>query len=514
MNTQELAARINQHFPGNIGIILTGSQTNNIEFNNISDIDTVVLCRASSDVHSYGINFNGFRIDCTVFPFWDIDSVLENESEHERGILLTMLAKGKMIAGEREIVLFIQQTAGKIVAQLSNAAKLLQNESVIELERINKYFKREINEDEKIILLSELVHVTTKLEVIKQTARNANYLKKVKAIQENNPIFLKELKAVYYKVLIENETELATSFINNYLKQLLQDTAQNTAKNFIAIDCLFNISITEFTENVLHLIQQNEVLHKSYQYFYHSSTKYHRIYKYNYTLVFKCNNNSDELGILSELRAVALTLGGTNLFNYQLTTIPETALIDLNKSLCNLYQAVAVYDIVKQSAILLIHFLSKQLQMDITDLVNLNKILVQKWILERTEQKDLKQHTDIIRIQKNKFGNLDTTFKKIEKNLLEFIISYEQSKIFYSELLTNQIKQVQAEIIKSVASVQHLKKYVYWNDSVLSLMEIEKLHEAKAYLIIIQEIFTMFNLSTAEKAEFIYFSSLLTIQMA
>ena len=81
-------------------------------------------------------------------------------------------------------------------------------------------------------------------------------------------------------------------------------------------------------------------------------------------------------------------------------------------------------------------------------------------------------------------------------------------------MLTNQIKQVQAEIIKSVASVQHLKKYVYWNDSVLSLMEIEKLHEAKAYLIIIQEIFTMFNLSTAEKAECIYFSSLLTIQMA
>jgi len=178
MNTQELAAKINQHFPGNVGIILTGSQANSSEFNNISDIDVVVLCRASSDVHSFGFSLNGFRVDCTVIPFWDMDNVFENESEHERGILLTMLAKGKIIAGERDVVLFIQQTAGKIVAQLSNAVKLLQNELVIELERIDKYFRRTIDEDEKIVLLTELVHVTTQLEVIKQTARDANYLKK------------------------------------------------------------------------------------------------------------------------------------------------------------------------------------------------------------------------------------------------------------------------------------------------------------------------------------------------
>jgi len=200
--------------------------------------------------------------------------------------------------------------------------------------------------------------------------------------------------------LLDNETELAASFIHNYLIALRQDTAQLITKNFIAIDCLFNVSVVVFTENILPLIKQNELLNKSYRYFYRSLTKYHRIYKYHYTLVFACNNNSDELSILSELRAVALTLGSTNLFTYQLITTPETILVNLNKALCSLYQTAAVNNVVKQSAILLTCLLSKQLQLDITDMVNLNKMLLQKWILERAEQKDVKQHSDIIRIQK------------------------------------------------------------------------------------------------------------------
>jgi len=178
MNLDIVSQIISRQFPGNVGIILTGSQANNIKFNNVSDIDAVVFCRISSDVHSYGISFKSFKIDCTVLPFWDIDNVFENESEHERGILLTMLAKGKMIVGDRTVISFIQRTANIIGYKLSHAVSLLQNELVIELERINKYFKRTIDEDEKIILLSELVHVTTQLEVIKQTARDANYLKK------------------------------------------------------------------------------------------------------------------------------------------------------------------------------------------------------------------------------------------------------------------------------------------------------------------------------------------------
>jgi len=66
-------------------------------------------------------------------------------------------------------------------------------------------------------------------------------------------------------------------------------------------------------------------------------------------------------------------------------------------------------------------------------------------------------------------------------------------------------------MIQSATSIQYLKKYVYWDDSILLLMQIEKLHEAKAYLIIVQEIFSILNLSTAEKAECAYFSSLCSI---
>jgi len=200
--------------------------------------------------------------------------------------------------------------------------------------------------------------------------------------------------------LNENATELVASFVNNYLKDYKFNQHASKFKDFIAVDLLFNVSINDFTEKVLTAIQQDELLNSRYQYFYRSPTKYHRVYKYNYTVVFACSNNEIELEILSAVKIIVLTLSKTNLFTYQLPLAPENELVNFNKSLCKLYQTALKNNIVKQTAILLIHLLSKQLQLDITDLVNLNKILVQKWILNRAEQKDIKQHSDIIRVQK------------------------------------------------------------------------------------------------------------------
>jgi len=71
--------------------------------------------------------------------------------------------------------------------------------------------------------------------------------------------------------------------------------------------------------------------------------------------------------------------------------------------------------------------------------------------------------------------------------------------------LTEQIKEVRKEIVTTEKTIHRTSKYAYWDNSILALLEIEKMHEAKAYLLIVQEIFKILNLSDTEKAENIYF---------
>lgn len=505
MNRQQLVSLSLKLFPENLGIILTGSQAFKEIFSKDLDIDVIIFDKYSSDVHSHGFDEKGFRIDYTVIPIFDIENVLLNEKEHEKGILFTMLAKGVLLVGNFDLFNWIQSKVKEDLQNEIESNRIGKASAYYELSRAQKYLKRELSTFDKLIIFSEIIFHIGTIELLEIEKRDSRYLKRSSTIIANNHRLAKEIEVIFESAYQKNNTKVAIEFINKYLKDKTQSVAtKNGDILFVEIKST-SYSFSEYVKQLEPKILSDDLLKSAFQFSFISLKKYFRIFKGTVTICFRTEKFTD-----SELIVALTNIIGVAEITISTTPMKPIFSITNYKILWRIYHSFyGVYDI-QNIAVGFILDVQKLLEYEINDVVDLNKILLQKWVLTKEEQQQIRIHLDLYKILRKKINDYDSFYYNNKESINchfsqdSFLTSQHQELAALQNTFIGNLKKE----VKENNFRQNLKDYPL---CLLEEMGIPPIDKSVAYIQVIEEIFKMLNLSDNEKAKTIYISSLLLL---
>ncbi len=515
MNNNILKGILFRQFPKSIGFILTGSQSGNTVFTTASDIDVMIFDTMNSGIYSRGLIQDHYKIDCTVVPIFDIENVIINEYFDLKGTFLNMLASGVILNDPHKIILEIKQSITPLINRRSNALTQHYKKLVEELLKMRKYFERDLNEQERIFLLCDFVHLISKIEVIKSSGWDAINLRKTKLLNETNKGFVEKIIKLHKKGLEVEDLQFLIGYIDNYHKNLIQ-SADYKPPTIVFDISIADFSLQQFSLKVVPSIISNEILSRCYRYFYISPKKYYRQYKYDLSLCFNIQEDINIVDVINELSGLINSSKGEKAFRYEIIEPLEKVsdshfsniIQDFRVSLCTLATAL----ILKEKEIkakpvdiglALCCALQQLLLLGIEDTGYLNTFLMQKWLFTYPEEKNAKEHRYLITAGKEKQKNWDIQFEACKANILSII----EQGINENKLdLNEEVHQLYLQLINKLKKIsQNINlRTNYLPDSLIKYLHLTKPEEGRLYLILTEEILKMLNIRDDDKAFCLY----------
>ncbi|MBB5643763.1 hypothetical protein [Pedobacter cryoconitis] len=431
MDKESLLKIINSDFPGNTGILLTGSQHNNQTFTITSDIDVIVIEPLFSNVTSRGfITDDNFVIDIIIFPLFNIDEILDNECFDSRGSLLSMLAKAKILNDPLDILPTIILKANKLFGNLRGKTPLVIEQKLKELLRIRKHLDSQLSDYQKMFLTSDLISHVSTLEAIRSTNWDPTRRHKADILVSNNQLLTKQLYGIFTSTVFGIQNNDIIEFIDNYYKTYLIDFNEDILKHsLVCLDLdLGTINPVIFYTSILPEIIRIEGDKFLYSYF--SIKKYQKKYKNNITLCFDLDTRDNVIALLQRL--LKLINGEYHIrFNYELflekrnnNSIKHNLSILLSQNIVNAFtrnkQLEKPYYI--HIFYFICGFISNHFGLSIKDSIKIHEAISQKWVTNKKEQEENNETKDLLVLQKKKniFGN---NFYKEHQQIIDLLIT-------------------------------------------------------------------------------------------
>jgi predicted nucleotidyltransferase len=304
MNAMNTFNFIDEDFPQAVGIVVTGSYLIRGHSVKSSDIDILVFDPIFSVVSSKTIFKDEKRFDITFIPLFNVENTFKNEQFDERGILLTMMASGKIIRDDAFGTIAIIQNLASILLEKGfyDHSTSLQATNH-ELKKLRGKFLQFTKEDNNsIFMLNEFFSLITTAELLKISRWKFRGRYKSVYLNEKNPKFLTILTSIFLDAINhrskENFIKIA-DFIGTYQDQstIIVDPTGHNEKSRVIIDLNYSgFNLNHFINIVLPLIRTNEHLGEKYLYFFLSPASCNHIFKYKISIVFKSSLVQDIVG--------------------------------------------------------------------------------------------------------------------------------------------------------------------------------------------------------------------------
>lgn len=520
MSKEELLKFLQDQFPQALGFALTGSQAKNHTFNTVSDIDIVVFDTVNSNVYSIGMSYQKHRFDFTILPILDIENVVLDEFYDPRGIVLNMIGNGIILKDTNNVIKDIQNAIEPLLTKTNIRTKSIYQKLIIELLNLRKYLKRDLDENEKLVLACDFVYLIIKIEVIRLHGWEAVDLRKVKLLKDYNPGFVEEITKLHRKATIENNTEVLIGYINHYHLSLMQ-LSDEESKNIVFDIAIPDFSFPIFCEKILSEIIANPSLKNCYKYFYLSPLKLNKQYKNNISICFKPTENITVADIISELSNIKELSKEGKTFSYEFIHPLErfrddysvNAIEELRINLCEFARLIILNEKKLKArpvdiALALCSKLKELLILETEDVCYLNNFLMQRWLLSPAEQKDTVDSQRLVAMAKEKQKVWDIQYN-ISKQQIQTIInnSTEPNQLLLAEHLNSSYLQLITKLEQTIQNPDIHFKTQYLPDSLLEYIKLAKPENGRVYLVLAEEIFQMLNMINIEKAYILYMMS-------
>ncbi|EHQ25537.1 hypothetical protein [Mucilaginibacter paludis] len=307
MLVSAIPGMIQKLFPMSAGIIFTGSQVNNVELNNLSDVDIIVFNFQFSVVSTVNAVISGISLDITLVPLYDIENVLLNESLHYRGILLSMIVNGRIIRDlDNKIVRSIQIAAKSFHKSGHVARTNIYNDRVKDLGRLAKEFRKELDFKQKFLLINDFIYHMSQIEIAKGSDWIISEKQKNRYLSSANGPFIEDMISIAKEHLfneqVENLSKIA-DYITSYVENAKLFERSTGLLNRYVIDINFhNFTIETFYNVVVRALKNEEYFKERYKYSFTSPTQFHRIFSNRVSLTFQINSANDAILLNQDLK--------------------------------------------------------------------------------------------------------------------------------------------------------------------------------------------------------------------
>jgi len=515
MSEQDIINEITNLLPKVSGIILTGSQAQNEVFSSQKDLDIVVLDELYSNTSGFILAKEGYKIDITILPLYNIDNVLDNETFDPKGALLSMIKKAKILKDDLSILKKIQEKATFLYSSQTRGTSQSVDDQLSELSKYKTLFEGSLSEEEFTFVMSDFISLIGSLELIRLTNWSATRKQKSAFLSTNSHKFATEITKIFKSGYFGYSKMNIGAFIDLYAKQyknnLSFESSEENKKIIIDLD-YHGFSLSSFIKNILPSFESNTILKDYFLQFYVSPKKYHRKYKNKISLIFSFSLKKDILIILNNLNTI-LSEKTNNLYTYDIIypnktnsdnrfqVYSETLGTNCNELLKKVTsQNKYTNQFVITFYITTLTFTIYSLKFSVTDIKRINDYLSQRWLFTKSDQEKFVSYEYLKKI---KSAKLEAALKVYETNKSKFdtiLNNVILMALSPPSKLDNSFSQI-FEIISRLTTnpdAYHIDKNSISYD-ILHSIGLENAEKALLYTRIAEELFVLFPSTDAEK---------------
>jgi hypothetical protein len=300
MTEGEINTLVSEKFPGAVGVILTGSRK---DLSNAGgDVDLLIFDTTHPNVVSHSFEYQETIVDCTIFPILDSHSVILNQAEDKRGVILSMIITGSILFDTDNILSEIQAIVKNLQLRLQKQRiSPLFTKAVADLPAIRRYLDREFNQIEMFVFLCDIVTVISKIEIHTVDYWGSTLYRKAKKNAEHSSLIFTDLKEIFEETTKTQNKDRLIKFIDTYWAQI-EATEEARLPDSFSVDLYMGaLDYQKFFNQFIPLIKSNNDLSRIFYYAHRSDRKYNRLYSYDVTLTFRLENETQKDGTIKEL---------------------------------------------------------------------------------------------------------------------------------------------------------------------------------------------------------------------
>lgn len=468
MLVSEIPGIIQKLFPRSVGIIFTGSQVDSMEVNTIADVDLMVFNFQFSVVSTLSTVISGIPFDITLVPLYDIENVLLNESLHYRGILLSMIANGRIIKDSNQrIIVSIKSVAGSFYSAGHIARTKIYEERVNNLGKLSKEFRKKLGYKERFLLVNDFIYHMSQIEIAKASDWIISEKQKSHYLTEKNGSFVDEMIGFAKDNLFNEATDdlsVIADYINAYVENATVFEHSTDTLNRYVVDIDFkDLSVENLHSTVLKNMMEDEFLSQRYLFCFTSPKQFHRIFYNNVSLVFQVTTVNDTVSLNQALKK----LFETDL-NLRVKTNTKATYIytpnNKNSAFCIAFEEIAVKTgnminsqiLEKQSysvernlniGIILFAYVFKYLNCTFEDIEKCLTYLIQRYFFMQPEQRKIKNIKEFLGYKNKKLQLNHLYYFKNKHNFIEMT----RKGLFYNNLNLAIERKEYSEIIDALS---------------------------------------------------------------
>ena len=504
MTREQLPSIVGHYFPGYAGIILTGSQAEHEEIYAGSDIDLLVFHPDYSTLYNTKLKHGSFKYDFTLAPLFDIENTVFSQSCDLNGTFLSMAANGVILDDPHLILRSVQQYVKGLFNKVSGNTRGEYNRLLKELGRMNKLFRGELQEHERLFLVCEFVTTVVSIETIRIRKWRPTIKHRARLLFDKNRELTRQLIDIVRRSVMEGEIKNLNPFLEYYDK--LRETGMDMpvrATGGLIVDVAFaDFSMKGFVDCVLPAILRDPALSDAYRYYYASPGNYWPAYRHHVSIRLDAGDPDTTMELVESLEGV---LGG------QGQSLLETAVIVPKERAINepFEQALEAWnvllcqwhtDLVREEqyvrmrlagAISLCKILGEMLGLSREDLVRANLFLSQRWLIRQRELKSLASHAALRELRVEKYRLLNDAFRS---NRAWVLARNAEIPASVSQGLERML--VDRAFYTSTAP---------FSGPVLDLIGVDRPEGVFIYMTLAEEIVQMLNLGIEQKSQCFYF---------
>jgi hypothetical protein len=512
LTQNELLKAANNFFPNNYGVIITGSQQKNTTLKKESDIDIIVLDTLRSNQWNILAYKDGYKIEFIIMPITDIENVFDNELYDPKSGSLS-LVQGKVLSDPFSI---IQTIFSKIKAYFNTIQFKTYSEYgkyLTELLKLRSLFSSSLTKAEQAIVLSDFINIISLLETIRVTNWSSKTKHKLRHLNTYSPGFMEKI-AILFEKGVNNDFDDIKAYINFYETSYnINHLPQQKKYSYLVVDIGYNnFSVSEFINELLPKILNNEILINAYGYFYLSPIKYHRKYKNNICIVFTIDNEDQCLQLLSFLQKSINAIEnpmlnfshfceGNNLGT--INTLVSALKISISKIILNIIKAKNDYDHKIGNGIFftLCYYLKNGFSISNKEFQNINSFIAQKWLFTREEQQKTIDYPALMQLRAFNIDRAEQFYKNNLPMLLQLVLA-DKDTIVNTEVDLVEVFNIAEDIFKQSKYFTIPENDI--NEAIFKTSNFTDIKTIWLYKIVIESILLILNIPDSEKFNALY----------
>jgi hypothetical protein len=505
MTRESLYQLLRLHFPHSPAFAITGSQAKRTHFLAASDIDVIVFDTYNSTIITEQLVSGSFKVDCTIIPLVDITNVIRHDYADVHSILFTMINNCETGYDPGGILAELKTIVQEVSKQVSPYTLKRKEELNKRLDGFRKYFARDLDMEERTVLLADFLSMLTQMAVIDEMGWEADRLLKTRLLKQRRPEFLKEVVALYQQAMSVSDLRFLNAYITAF-QHSLQKNAPGSEEGNIC----FSFSSNDFSwkkvcDEILPAILKSDLLQSTYLYTCLSPKKYPRLYKYQASITFKREDGMPDSTYLNAI--VNIGKIGEGFVFEPVYLLPEfsdsyaTARIGafrqiLSKYACAQAQTGEMPDSIAAGLLLLV---MQELLLSIEDSMIMNNYLLQRSLLTSKEQKSAGSKAAIDLLAKQKIQNLEQVYKR-QQNIYHALVKKPNEKTSIDTLFREIIEGLKGLLSDQTINFRlHIFPY-----SLFSYLQVENILSCEKYMIVAEDILQFLNYPDEAKARVLY----------